>query len=140
VLEKERGVNVSGINVIEDGSLRATDTGFEVRLRYKWYRSLQLSCLEDLQMSLDGQPVGPDAIRFSVNDHTYRLDELADKVEETWFILDSAVVSVTQPGLVKPGESHRIEVSFGMRAPYIAIGPTNFLTSRNAQSSTQVAA
>jgi len=131
---------VGGVNIIEDGSLRATATGFEVRLRYKWYRSLQLSCLEDLQISLDGQPVEPNAISFSVNDHTYRLDELAYKVDETWFILDSAVVSVAQPGLVKPGESHRIDVSFGMRAPYIAIGPSSFLTIRNAQSSTQVAA
>jgi hypothetical protein len=131
---------MSGIDVIEDNSLRATATGFEVRLRYKWYRSLQLSCLEDLQISFDGQPVDPNAISFSVNDHVYRLDELAEKVDETWFILDSAVVSVAQPGLVKPGESHRIDVSFGMRAPYIAIGPNNFLTIRNAQSSTQVAA
>ncbi len=130
---------MSGVNVIEDGSLRATDSGFEVRLRYKWYRSLQLSCLEDLQISLDGKPVDPSAISFSVNDHTYLLDELPGKVEETWFILDSAIVNVAQPGLVKPGESHRVDVSFGMRAPYIAIGPSNFLTIRNAQSSTQVA-
>jgi len=131
---------MSGINVLEDNSLKATASGFEVRLRYKWYRSLQLSCLEDLQLSVDGQPVDPSAISFSVNDHTYRLDELAGRVEETWFILDSAVVSVAQPGRVKTGESHRIDVSFGMRAPYIAIGPSNFLTIRNAHSATQIAA
>jgi|WetSurMetagenome_2_1015567.scaffolds.fasta_scaffold923786_1 hypothetical protein len=131
---------MSGINIIEDNSLRATDSGFEVRLRYKWYRSLQLSCLENLQLTLDGQPVDPGAISFGVNDHTYRLGELADKVEETWFILDSAVVRVSLPGRVKPGETHRLDVAFGMRAPYIAIGPSNFLTIRNAESATQVAA
>jgi len=131
---------MSGINIIEDNSLRTTDSGFEVSVRFKWYRSLQLSCVENLQLSLDGQPVDTSAIRFHVNDHTYRLDELADKVEEFWFILDSAVVSVEQPGRVRPGETHQIDIAFGMRAPYIGIGPGRFLTVLNKQSATQVAA
>jgi hypothetical protein len=131
---------MSGVNVIEDDSLRATDSGFEIKLRFKWYRSLPLSCLEDLQLSVDGRPIDPIAIRFGINDHVYRLDELADKVEEFWFILDSAIVSVDQPGTVKPGESHQIGVAFGMRAPYIAIGPGRFLTVLNKQSTTQIAA
>jgi Domain of unknown function (DUF6379) len=131
---------MSGVNVIEDGSLRATESGFEIRLRFKWYRSLPLSCLENLRLSLDGQPVDPSAISFGINDHVYRLDELADKVEEFWFILDSATVGVDQPGLVKSGQSHQIDVVFGMRAPYIAIGPSKFLTVLNRQSTTQIAA
>lgn len=131
---------MSGINVIEDGSLRATASGFEVRLRYKWYRSLQLSCLENFWLSLDGQPVESSAVTLGVNGHSYRLEDLAGKVEETWFILDSAVVSVAQPGAVKSGETHQIDAVFGMRIPYIAIGPSNYLTVVNKQSATQVAA
>ncbi len=131
---------MSAINVIEDDSLRATEAGFEIKLRFKWYRSLPLSCLEELQLSVDGQPVDPSAIRFGINGHVYRLDELADKVEEFWFILDSAIVSVDQPGRVKSGESHQLDVMFGMRAPYIAIGPSKFLTVLNTQSTTQIAA
>lgn len=131
---------MSGINVIEDGSLRATATGFEVGLRYKWYRSLQLSCLENLRLTLDGQPVEPEKVRFAINGHSYRLEELASKVEETWFILDSAVVSVDQPGVVKPGETHQVDAVFGMRIPYIGIGPNVYLTITNKQSATQVAA
>lgn len=131
---------MSGINVIEDGSLRATDSGFEVRVRFKWYRSLPLSCVEDLQISLDGQAVDSKSITFGVNGHTYRLDELTDLVEESWFITDPAVLGVDLPGKVRPGECHRIDVSFGMRAPYIGIGPGKFLTFVNAYSATQVAA
>jgi hypothetical protein len=131
---------MSGINVIEDNSLRATESGFEVRLRYKWYRSLQLSCLENLQLSVDGQPVDAMAIRFGINGHSYRLDELPERVEEFWFILDPAVLSVDQPGRVKSGESHQIDVAFGMRAPYIAIGPGKFLTIVNKYSTAQIAA
>ena len=131
---------MSGINVIEDGSLRATDSGFEVRVRFKWYRSLPLSCVEDLQLSLDGQAIDPDAISFGINGHTYRLDELTDLVEEFWFITDPAVVNADLPGKVRPGERHRVDVSFGMRAPYIGIGPGKYLTIVNAYSATQVAA
>ena len=131
---------MSGINVIEDNSLRATESGFEIRLRFKWYRSLPLSCLEDLRLSVDGQAVDPDAVSFGINGNVYRLDQLADKVEEFWFILDSAILSVDQPGKVKSGESHQIDVAFGMRAPYIAIGPVKFLTVLNQQSATQIAA
>lgn len=131
---------MSGINVIENNSLRATESGFEVRLRYKWYRSLQLSCLENLQLSVDGQPVDAMAIRFGINGHSYRLDELPERVEEFWFILDPAVLSVDQPGRVKSGESHQIDVAFGMRAPYIAIGPGKFLTIVNKYSTAQIAA
>ena len=131
---------MSGINVIEDGSLRATESGFEIKLRFKWYRSLPLSCLEHLRLSLDGQAVDPDAVSFGINGNVYRLDQLADKTEEFWFVLDSAILSVDQPGTVKSGESHQIDVAFGMRAPYIAIGPGKFLTVINQQSATQVAA
>jgi hypothetical protein len=131
---------VSRVNVVEDGSLRATESGFELKLRFKWYRSLPLSCLENLRLSVDGQPVDPGAISFGINGNEYRLHELADKVEEFWFILDSAILSVDQPGRVKSGESHQIDVVFGMRAPYIAIGPGKFLTVLNKQSTTQIAA
>ena len=85
-----------------------------------------------------GRIRAPSAL--GVNGHSYRLDELADKVEEIWFILDSAVVSVAQPGAVKSGETHQIDAVFGMRIPYIAIGPSNYLTVVNKQSATQVAA
>jgi Domain of unknown function (DUF6379) len=128
------------LNVIEDDSLRATDSGFELRLRFKWYRSLPLSCVENLQLSVDGRPLDPAVMRFGVNGHTFRLEELADQVEESWFIIDSAVLSVEQPGVIKPGEEHLIDVAFGMRAPYIPIGPGKFLTIINRQSTTQVAA
>jgi hypothetical protein len=61
-------------------------------------------------------------------------------VEEFWFILDSAILSVHLPGSVKPGESHQIDVTFGLRAPYIPISPGKFLTIVNKHSTAQVAA
>jgi hypothetical protein len=64
---------------------------------------------------------------------------MADLVEEFWFITDPAILSVDLPGTVRSGESHRLDVDFGLRVPYIAIGPGKFLTNINTQSTAQVA-
>jgi hypothetical protein len=127
------------VRVVEENSLRVTETGFEVQLRLKWYRSLPLSCIEKLQLSLDGQPVDQGLMRFGINGHQYRLEELKELVEEFWFIQDSAILSIIQPGIVRRGESHKIEVELAMRYPYIPIGPGKFLTQINKYSAAQVA-
>jgi len=130
---------MSGINVIEDGSLRATESGFNIKLRFKWYRSLPLSCLEYLHLSLDGRPVDPSALSFGINGHKYRPADMVDLVEEFWFITDPATLDVDLPGAVRPGESHRLEVAFALRVPYILIGPGRFLSNVNTQSTVQIA-
>jgi hypothetical protein len=123
---------------VEDASLKATPTGCEMKLRFQWYRSLPVSCVENLKLSLDGQPVNSDQLRFGVNGHQYRVDELADKVEEFWFVQDSAVLSVAQSERWNAGETHRIDLEFAMRAPYIPIGQGNFLTKIHKYSADQV--
>jgi hypothetical protein len=74
-----------------------------------------------------------------VNGHQNQLEQLADQVEEFWFIQDSAILSVSQPGMVKQGESHKIDVELALRFPYIPIGPGKFLTRVNNYSDTQIA-
>lgn len=127
------------IKLVEDGSLKATADGCEVRLRLKWYRSLPVSCIETLKMSLDGQPLDPSCLRFGVNGHQYKLEELADGVEEFWFIQDSAILSAVLPGKVSQVEAHKVNVEMAVRFPYIPIGPGKFLTHIHNYSTEQVA-
>jgi hypothetical protein len=127
------------IKLVEDDSLKATPAGCEVKLRLKWYRSLPVSCIERLQVSLDGVQVDPAQVRFGVNGHQFKLEELADLVEEFWFIQDSAVLSIVDPGKVKTGEAHKVRVEMAVRFPYIPIGPGKFLTHIHDYSTEQVA-
>ncbi len=127
------------IQAVEENSLRVTEAGYEIQLRIKWYRALPLSCIENFRLALDGQPVDPSAMRFGINGHQFRIDELRDLVEEFWFVLDSAILSVNQPGAVKHGESHQIDCEFGLRFPYIPIGPGKFLTQISKYSGSQIA-
>jgi hypothetical protein len=127
------------VNLIEDNSLRATEDGYQLEIRLEWYRSLPLSSVEGVQLALDGEPVPQDKIRFGINGHEYRLDELTDLADEDWFILDPAVLRVRDAGKVKAGENHDLEAEVTFRAPYIAIGPGKFLTNSDRYSTTQVA-
>jgi len=127
------------VRIVEDNSLCVTENGFEIRLRLKWYRSLPLSCIEKLHLSLDGKPVEPSVLRFGINGHQYRLEELKDLIEEFWFIQDSAILSANLPGIVRPGKTYGIEVELAMRYPYIPIGPGKFLTHVNKYTGSMAA-
>jgi len=129
----------ASVKLVEENSLRASDSGFEFKIRLNWYRSLPLSCIENLTVQLDGQAVDPKQIRLFVNECEHNLDELADIVNEYWFVQDSATVRVKLPGRVRAGEEHTINVEIILRAPYIKIGPDRFLTMSSRYSSIQTA-
>jgi hypothetical protein len=127
------------LRIVEDNSLRATGNGYEVGVRLNWYRSLPISCVEKVALSLDGQSIDSSVIRFEVNGKEFSLDEMEDKVEEFWFVQDTARVHVQDPGKVKPGEEHIVEAEIALRFPYIAVGPGRFLTIPTRYTTTQVA-
>ncbi len=116
------------VKPVEDNSLCVYEDGFEFKIRTHWYRSLPLSCVEELSVQLDGESIEAQRIRFCVNGREFGLDDLADLVDEFWFVQDSAVVKIQSPGRVQSGQEHTIEMNLVLRAPYIKIGPDRFLT------------
>lgn len=129
----------ASLQLVDDNSLRATQDGYAVGVRLNWYRSLPLSCIEKVELALDGRPVGPSALRLEVNGRRYQLEELEDQVETFWFVQDSARLLVEQPGVVKEGETHTVEVEIALRFPYIPIGPDKFLVNTTRCTVTQIA-
>jgi hypothetical protein len=130
---------MAAVPLVEENSLCVTETGYQIQVRLPWYRSLPLSCIEKVHMSLDGQPIDPDLLRFGINDRQFRLSELDELIEEYWFVQDAACLSVLQLGKIARGASHTIEFELTLRFPYIAIGPGKFLVNTNKHSVTQVA-
>jgi hypothetical protein len=130
----------TAMKIIQDDSLRVVEGGYEVQVRLNWYRSLPLSCVEKVTLALDGKPVDSEKIRFGINGHEYKLEELDDLVEEFWFVQDSAILRVLQPGAVTKGETHTVEVEITLRFPYIPVGSGKFLTTPTKYATTQVAA
>lgn len=97
-----------------DDAVGRTANGMELRVRSPWYRSLPLSSV-DVALLVDDTPVPADRIRFCVNDRDYALEELPERVDEFWFILDPARVRVSN---VQPGR-HDVELTLGLRIPYL---------------------
>lgn len=104
--------------VIEDGSLAATDDAFTFRLRMPWYRALSLSSLEGLEVTLDGVSVPSAELRLSLDAATYRLSDLPPLHDRWWYVADAAEVHAPWAGALGEGE-HELDVTIALRIPYI---------------------
>ncbi len=129
----------SAVKIIEDNSLQVAPDGYTFNVRLNWYRSLPVSSVEKLTITLDGEAVPAEQIRFEINHRQFRLEELENQVEEFWFVQDSARLRVLQPGEVAVGETHTLYTEMTLRFPYIAIGPGRFLTNTSRCTSAQAA-
>lgn len=104
--------------VISDGGLKAGDSGVAIEIRLPWYRSLPLSTVEIGEVLLDGKPVDRNSMTFELNGKTLRLDQLPELYDEWWYVLDSGFIHIANRK-VERGSQHEIQVSVGLRPPYI---------------------
>jgi hypothetical protein len=107
--------------------LRLTDDGFEFDIRIPWYRSLPLSSVQAIEVTLDGQPVRPEAIFFQLYGERLALNELPNLFTTWWFILDPATLHIKHDGSLREGERHTVELHLGFKIPYMMIGPNAFV-------------
>ena len=129
-----------GVQLVEDNSLKVNDHGYQINVRLNWYRSLPLSCVQNIKLCVNGTQVPASDLRFAVNGQQYSLDEMKEKVEEFWFVQDAAQLQVNQNGAVTRGGSYKIEAEIALRFPYIAIGPGKFLVNNTKYTAEQIAA
>jgi Domain of unknown function (DUF6379) len=109
-------------SMLDDDALRVDDEGFELDVHLNWYRSLPLSSVKTVELTVNGYPIPRDEITFSINGGHYVLDALAERYEEMWFVLDPATLRVRRP-LVRPGDTADVRIRLGSRIPYILVGP-----------------
>ena len=114
--------------VLGDDAVRRTDEGYEVDLHLAWYRSLPLSCVEDIRVSVAGKTATRDALRVLRDGRKLTLDELADRVDEEWFVQDALTVLVPVESPLESGSEALVDVMTATRVPYILVGPDTALT------------
>lgn len=125
-------------SMLGDDALRAVDAGFELDVHLNWYRSLPLSSVATVELAVNGGPVPREEIAFAVNGAEYTLDELAERWDETWFVLDPATLRVRRP-LVRTGETAEVALTLGSRIPYIFVGPGRAFENVTSRARTLVA-
>ncbi len=123
---QERGIQRS---FLSDDDIRPTvwegQSGYFVRVRLMSYRSLPLSCIEDIQLSIDGAHVARERITFVLNGLGHKLGELGRLSRLWWFILDAADLFVASETPLAPGE-HAVEGTLVTVEPYVTGGRFSF--------------
>jgi Domain of unknown function (DUF6379) len=104
--------------VIADGSLRATPDGVAFDVRIPWYRSLPYSCVEGLDVTIDGQKIASDTLQIELGGERYKLSDLPPLHERWWYVADAAPVTAPLHQAAAGGE-HELDVTLHMRIPYI---------------------
>jgi hypothetical protein len=101
--------------IIED-SLRRTDGGFEFDIRIPYYRGIALSMIEAFEVSVDGEDVPRDAIRFVLRGTEFTHDELEHDADTRWEFGEVATLKVDRQ--LEPGE-HTIGQATQLRISYL---------------------
>lgn len=114
------------LEILRDDALTTTESGFGLRLSLPWIRSLPLSGLTDLEISIDGAPMR--SVRLAIGDTLVAPEAVADE-SAWWFIQDRLAVtgglggaSGGVPDRALLGR-HDVSVSFSLVIPYLQVGP-----------------
>jgi hypothetical protein len=105
-------------------------SGIAVSVQLPWYRSLWLSAVDDVEVTVNGTPVPKDRIRFELQGRSYTVDELPEQFETLWFVADRPDVVALLDDVPAPGSSITVEVVLTMRLLYMQIAPGRYVTNR----------
>lgn len=108
--------------IVED-SLENVDGGFAFLGRLPYYRGLGLSMIEDIQVTVDGEVIARENIRFSVRGKTYTLDEMETVYDNRWNFGEKALITALKAGGLAAGK-HTIEMAVRNRVSYLPFVPT----------------
>ena len=117
-------------HIIYPDSLRSDGDGWHVGVRLPYYRGQVLSAVEDIVLTVDGEKVAREDVRFTVSGKTWTLDELETTYDERWEFGEVAEVSV--PGASLAAGRHTLTAAGPMRISYMPWSPVTSCTTELA--------
>ncbi len=123
-------------SLFAEKDVRRVDGGIAVSLQLPWYRSLWLSAVDDVAASVNGVEIPKDRLRFELEGHSYRIEELPEQSETLWFVADRPDVVISLDDVPAAGEKITVEVVLTMRLLYMQImpgvdgGPGRYVSNR----------
>jgi sugar phosphate isomerase/epimerase len=109
--------------LIADDSLRVHREGFALSLTLPWYRSLWLSSVTSLQLTVDGVEVPAEDLAFELQGVRYPLDELPNQSEVLWYLQEHPLLIAARSTPIELGETHDVRLVGQLRLPYMQIAP-----------------
>jgi hypothetical protein len=92
--------------------------GFSFGARIAYYRGLGLSMVENLAVTLDGEKIPREQLRFSLGGKDFTLDQMETEYEARWEFGDIATVTVLKEGGL-PAGFHKLELVEELRIAYM---------------------
>lgn len=120
-------------HIIYPGSLRnlADGSGFALGMRLPYYRGQVLSAVEDIGLTVDGNKVPREDVRFTVRGKSWTLDQLETTYDERWEFGEVAEVAVRQAGGLAAG-NHQVTAAVQLRISYLPWSPVTSCTTELA--------
>jgi hypothetical protein len=129
----------TGDTVLSDDSLIRRPEGLGIALSVPWYRSLWLSSVSNVAVSVDGREIPTEELRVELGERTYRVEELQDQWDVLWFIQDRLVVVVPLDEPPAEGQQVDVEATVDLRLPYMQIAPQKYVTNHASNRRSLVA-
>lgn len=92
--------------------------GYQIQLRIPYYRGIPMSCVEELDIEVDGEKVNPDDYIITVKDEEFTFDELPTVINHRWEMIEPLTVFVKKDGGLQEGE-HEVKAFVSLRISYL---------------------
>jgi len=109
--------------LIDESSLRVHPEGLAVALTIPWYRSLWLSSVTSLKLTVDGKEIPAEDLSFELHGVRYSLDDLPLQDQVLWFLQDHPLLIAALPEPIELGSAHTVRILGELRLPYMQITP-----------------
>lgn len=117
-------------SLFAESDVRRHSDGIAVSIQLPWYRSLWLSCVDDVAAKVNGVEVARDDLRFELQGKTYTIAELPEQWDTLWFVADKPQVIIPVFPLPKVGSKVVVEVTLTLRLLYMQIAPMRYVGNR----------
>lgn len=109
--------------LLDDSSLRIHPEGLALALSLPWYRSLWLSSVSSLRLTIDGHDIPAGDLSLELGGVRYALADLPAQSETLWYLQDHPLLIAKRDNPVSLGEKLRIQLIGELRLPYMQIAP-----------------
>ncbi|PNH80237.1 sugar phosphate isomerase/epimerase [Arthrobacter sp. AFG20] len=109
--------------LLVDSSLRTHPEGLALALTLPWYRSLWLSSVSSLRLTLDGEEIPTGHLSLELGGVRYALPDLPAQSETLWYLQEHPLLIAKRDTPAALGEQHTVQLIGELRLPYMQIAP-----------------